>query len=550
MTLRSKLVAAIAGLLVALLLVEGSVVAFVLLPRFQQIETDDARAAMQRVEFGLQGALGELRVVAADWGDWQETYEFMDDRNVTYVSQYLNAQAMGHLHQTLLAIIDTRGNLVWSQAFDPDSGGRLSVDLLAQPRLPADFPWLDALRDNSAHGGLLATNQGVMLAAVAPILDGHGKGPSRGLMLMARLLTERELAALVSSVQVPVTIEAIRDPSGRIERPPPALQVDGMVERTTITSDQIQLSRTYRDIYGNSVLTLRVQVSRAISAGARVAVLTMVAIIVAGTFGLLFILVLFLGRVTARIEAGKAEAEAAAAAKSDFVAVLSHEIRTPLNAIMGFAYLCQQAAPDARQQDYLGKIQAAASMLMQILNEVLDFSKLEANLVRLEDLRFSLVTVLTAVDLMVGEQARRKGLEFLIDTTPDVPVELRGDSLRLEQILMNLTGNALKFTAQGSIRLSVSCVATAPDASTLEFRVIDTGIGITPEQTGRLFEAFSQADSSTTRRFGGTGLGLAISKKLVQAMGGRIWFEPNPPGGSVFAFTVTLGRPPPQERIS
>ena len=549
-TLRSKLVAAIGALLLALLLVEGGIVAFVLLPRFQRIETDDARAAMQRVDFGIQSALGELRAVAADWADWQETYQFLDDRNSDYVDRYLNSAAMGHLHQTLLAIIDGRGNLVWSQAIDPDGGGRLSVDLLARPQLPADFPWRDALRDAKAGAGLLATNQGVMLAAVAPVLDGRGHGPPRGLLLMARLLTEHELGMLARSAQVPVTVEAIRDPSGRFVRPAPASSGGAMVDRITISLERIQLARTYRDIYGNPVLTLSVEAPRAVSAGARAAVVSMVAVIVAGTFGLLFILLLFLGRVTARIEQGKADAEAAAAAKSNFVAVLSHEIRTPLNAIMGFAYLGQQAATDARLQDYLSKIQAASAMLMKILNEVLDFSKLEANLVRLEDVRFSLVSVLTEVDQMVGEQARSKGLAFRVDTTPDVPVELCGDSLRLEQVLMNLAGNALKFTSQGSVRISVACLATDQDACTLEFRVSDTGIGVTPDQTARLFEAFSQAESSTARRFGGTGLGLAISKKLVQAMGGRIWFEPNLGGGSIFAFTVALRRPQAPDGLS
>ena len=550
MTLRSKLVAAIGALLATLLLVEGSLVAFVFLPRLERIETDDARAAMQRVDAGIQAKLGELRVAAADWADWQETYHFMDDRHAGYVRDYLNVPAMGHLDQTLLALIDVNGRMIWSKAWEPGSGRRLDVDLLEKPQLPPDFPWLQNLHDGKSLDGLLATNHGVMLAAVAPILDGAGGGPARGQLLMARLLTEAEIGAIGRSAQTPVTIETIRDPSGRIERPAPAGTADGMVDRATITADQIRLSRTYRDIYGNPVLTLSVNTPRAVSTGARAIIAATLVIFVVGTFGLLFILLAFLSRLTARIEQGKAEAEAAAAAKSDFVAVLSHEIRTPLNAIMGFAYLCQQAAPDTRQQDYLAKIQMAASMLMQILNEVLDFSKLEANLVRLEDIRFSLVSVLTAVDQMVGEQARRKGLEFSVATTPDVPVELRGDSLRLEQVLLNLAGNALKFTSQGSIRLSVTRVASSAGYSTLEFRVTDSGIGITPEQSGRLFEAFTQADSSTTRRFGGTGLGLAISRKLVQAMGGRIWFEPAPGGGSTFVFTAVLGRPQAQEGLS
>jgi two-component system sensor histidine kinase/response regulator len=292
------------------------------------------------------------------------------------------------------------------------------------------------------------------------------------------------------------------------------------------------------------VLTLRVDTPRQISSGARIAVVSMLAILLAGTFVLLFLMLLFLNRITARIEQGKADAEAAAAAKSDFVAFLSHEIRNPLHAISGFAKLCEQFASDARQRDYLGKIQTAASMLMQILNEVLDFSKLEANRVRLEDIRFPLADVLAAVDLVVGEQARRKHLEFTTLTAANVPAGLRGDPLRLEQVLMNLAGNALKFTEIGSIRIAVRSVAAAAGTVTLEFRVCDTGIGITAEQAGRVFEAYGQADSSTTRRFGGSGLGLAISRKLVEATGGHLGFEPTPGGGSTFVFTVVLGCEP------
>jgi signal transduction histidine kinase len=541
MTLRSRLIAGIAALLVALLLAEGGVVAFVLLPRLERIETNDARAAMQRIDSGVQQALAELRVEASDWGDWRETYRFMADRNVDYALSNLNMTVMRHLSQTMVALFDDRGNVVWSQAFEPGTEKRLEVDLLQRPHLPADFPWLDSLRDNQERTGLLATNQGVMLAAVAPILDGSGHGPARGLMLMARLLTAAEITALGRKVQAPVVIAAIRDPSGRIGQPPPASNDTRRDRQTTINTDTITVTRTYHDIYGNSVLTLRVDTPREISAGARIVIASMLAILLAGTFALLFIMLLFLDRVTARIEQGKTEAEAAAAAKSDFVAYLSHEIRNPLHAISGFANLSEQLASDARQRDYLGKIQTAASMLMQILNEVLDFSKLEANSVRLEEIRFPLASVLAAVDLVVGEQARRKGLEFLVETAADVPSTLRGDALRLEQVLTNLAGNALKFTAGGSIRIAVRNVAGAAGTVTLEFRVSDTGIGITADQTGRLFEAYSQADSSTTRRYGGSGLGLAISRKLVQAMGGRIWYEPAPGGGSMFAFTAVLG---------
>jgi sensor domain CHASE-containing protein len=169
---------------------------------------------------GLHTALSALRVSATDWGNWADTYRFMQDRYAEYADENLNIIAMKQLHLTMLAIIDTGGNIVWIYAFEPGTEKPLNIDVLAGPHLPANFPWLESLRDGKSHGGLIATNQGIMLAAISPILNGYAQDPLRGLMLMGRLLTLTEVGAIGRGAQTAVDIESVRDPSNRIAQPP------------------------------------------------------------------------------------------------------------------------------------------------------------------------------------------------------------------------------------------------------------------------------------------------------------------------------------------
>ena len=243
-------------------------------------------------------------------------------------------------------------------------------------------------------------------------------------------------------------------------------------------------------------------------------------------------------RVELELKHAKASAESASRTKSEFLASMSHEIRTPMNAIMGIADLLAKTELSLEQDKYVQIFRRAGDNLLNLINDILDLSKVEASQLELEQTCFSLPDLLEKVTEMVEGRAREKSLALVFEVAANVPVSLVGDPTRLRQVLLNLMGNAIKFTEEGEVSLRVTSELDSTVPTALHFTVSDTGVGIPPGQLDRIFERFTQADSSTTRRFGGSGLGLTISKRLVELMGGSIFCESTVGAGSVFSFVV------------
>ena len=595
MKLRSKVIALILCLSVGLGLAQWLVQRWILLPSFAELEHQAATTDLQRATDVIEGDIEQLSVTAHDWANWIDTYRFVQDPDDDYVTANLKKEVIVSNRWSALAFVDLEGRFVWATANELGTGRPIEMDFISQGALPAAHPWRKALREGRPERGLLRTSRGPLLAAMQPILDGSNAGPHRGMVLMGRLLTPTMVSRIGEQAHVKLTM------SSPEQAMPPVLRTGEEVQvaadtRLVEQRDTTLVFKDFEDVGGKPLLTMRIEVPRTISARGRSAVgYASLFLLVAGVTVLVLLIGMLkravldpLTRITSharkigstgdltstltlnrsdelgelarefdgmvrhlvdakqQAEGQSRRAKAASRAKTEFLAMMSHEIRTPMNGILGCVSLLADTRLTPEQQEYAQTIRGSADGLLTILNDILDYSKIEAGRMTIEETVFDLRACCEDVHRLLQQLAAQRGLSLQLEFAPDVPQLITGDPTRIRQVLLNLTGNAIKFTERGSVRIEV----TRPDVSHLEVCVVDTGIGIAPESIEKLFERFTQADSSTTRRYGGTGLGLAICKRLVELMGGQIGVSSAPGKGSKFTFVLPLLATMPARRTT
>ncbi|MCB9876545.1 MAG: response regulator [Planctomycetes bacterium] len=542
--------------------------ALLLRPSFAGLETSMLERDCVRAQMAIQDLATTLTSKVGDWALWDDTYEFVASRDPAYVEANLNPESMETLDLDFMVFVALDGTIVHLALRDPELGG--SVDAPAVEGLLRAFPQLMQLEDaKSSLAGLLPLGDDFLALASRPIHKSDLTGDRRGVLLAGRLFDDAAIQDLARLVRLHLHLERLADGD-----PTP---------RTTRAADEIFSRIPLRGITGAPLATLVVRQSREIHRqGEEALSLLLVALLVSGALGLLTTLVgidrVVLARLrrlratmaeiartgdltkkaetagadeiadlsssfndlTSRLRLTQQELLRADRARSQFLANVSHEVRTPVTALLGFVDLLHDPdLPRATHDDHVRTIRRNAQHLLTILNDLLDSAKVDSGQMTVEILPAELLPLLTdAVDL-VRPGAAQKGLEVSLEVKGKLPPVVRTDPTRLRQVLGNLLGNAVKFTEHGFVRLEAEMCAPQQ----LRLRVVDSGIGVTPEQQLRLFTPFAQADASTNRRFGGTGLGLALSRHLARQLGGDVRLVDSLGVGSTFELTLDTGDP-------
>ena len=547
-------------------------------PTFEDFEQQSAVENLSRVRRALNAELLALDVINREYSEWDHAYEFALGQRDNYVDENLDIAYWTNIDINAMMYFDLDGNLLWGAIVDMSIENELPIDdELLQP-LTSDHPLMQHHDEPGVTLGIVQAKTAPLLVSSHPILKSTAAGPPAGTLIIGKFLDP----TLVVDLGVRAGVVAALFPLG-----------DESAQRVDVwshTDGEITGRQVIDDAFGTPAYLLEVTTPKVITGIGRNTIDTALAFFLVATG--LFLLGAWLftrslitapissltrhienirktgdlerslqsdrsdeigvlqqefGSLASSLHAAQGDLESArdqalaiSNAKSDFLAKMSHEIRTPMNGVIGMIELLGGTPLDKAQKRYIHSISHSADSLLEIISDILDFSKMEAGKLTLERRDFNLSSFIADITDSLSGLADGKGLR-LNNIVPDgPPMKVEGDPVRLRQVLTNLLGNAIKFTEKGSILLKVSAIPDLGDFDYVTFEIIDTGIGISPRKQQHIFQSFAQEDGSTTRRYGGTGLGLSISKQLVEMMGGSIQLHSEPGGGSHFSFTLRL----------